>query len=140
MQVKLTMSKIYGKSGCSKNCNSKCCYFSRPGEPFAEEEEKQIDRLRKAVKNNLIAFKSEYRDIIKKIVEVDGFVAVRSFDTKYLKCDTTKKGFDSCMVPYYPCVFLTNTENFFNKNKSCMVYPYRFSFCKNTTEKSYGCK
>ena len=134
------MPKIYGESDCSKNCESKCCYFPKPGEPFSEEEEKEIDRLVSAVKNSLIEFHPEHRDAIKKIVEVDSFVEVRGYDTKYLKCDTTKNGFDSAMVPYHPCIFLTNTESFFNKNKSCMIYPRRFSFCRNTTEESYGCK
>ncbi|MEM5872328.1 MAG: hypothetical protein QXD55_00485 [Candidatus Aenigmatarchaeota archaeon] len=129
---------FYGERSCSIKCNSECCYFPRPGEPFSKIEEKQINKVINAVKNNLEAFLPEYREIVKKIVK-EGFI-VEKFDTKYLKCDTTKTGFDSCMVPYYPCVFLANSENFFNENKACMIYPYRFSFCKNTTPENYGCK
>jgi len=128
------MTNFYGMRSCSVKCNSRCCYFPRPGEPLSRREEKEINNIVNAAKNNLESFLPEYREIVKKIIN-EVFI-VEKFDTKYLRCDTTKPGFDSAMVSYYPCIFLSNSENFLNKNKVCMIYPYRFSICRNTTPES----
>ncbi len=121
---------FYSKKVCAIDCLSECCYFPKPGLPI---EETEIKKFRKIVKNNLSDFHPEYRNFIKEIVESNEFIAIDKFGTKYIKCDTKKPGFDSCMVPYYPCIFLANAEEFTNKNKPCMIYPHRFSICKNTT-------
>jgi Fe-S-cluster containining protein len=105
---------------------------------LSKKEEKEIDKLKETLRNNLTDFVPEYRDTVRELIENNGFIVEKS-DTKYLKCDKTKSGFSSMIVMYYPCVFLTNSKNLTSKNKSCMIYPHRFSFCKNTTEESFGC-
>jgi len=63
----------YGKRSCSIDCSSECCYFPKPGELIKETE---IKRLKNVVKNKLSDFHPQYRDLIRKIVEVDGFVVI----------------------------------------------------------------
>lgn len=121
----------YGKKSCSEKCESNCCYFTKPGFLLNRQNEKEVKRLEEIVRKMLGEFRPEYRDKIKRIVEA-GIVARRSFGN-YLRCDSTKLGFDSAMIPYYPCVFLSDSEKFSNENKACMIYPHRFSFCRNAT-------
>jgi hypothetical protein len=118
------------KRTCNIKCASNCCYFPRPGHSVSAEE---IKILAESIKNNIQSFEPQYRAFLQSIAQGGSFFVEKPLFGTYVKCDDRKPGFDSCMVPYYPCIFLTNAEKFENKNKLCMIHPHKFDDCKNTT-------
>ena len=116
---------------CKTKCTSNCCYFPRPGLSVGIDE---INSLAEAVRNEIQSFEPEYREFLHRNVEDGSFFVKKPLWGTYLRCDDSKKGFDSCMQPYYPCIFLTNAENFLSKKKLCMIHSHKFEKCKNTSE------
>lgn len=120
---------FYGERVCGRNCYSQCCYFEYgvgPVKDGYEIKKKEVRRLRRAVKKHLNHFLPEYQSRIKDIVESGKFI-LKSGKFGFLAGDENKPGFKDNSEWYFPCVFLDKP--------SCMIHPYKFQICKNTTEK-----
>jgi len=132
------MAEFYGKRGCSVGCGSKCCHFEKHGYVIGDGkaiELSEIERLKKAVRNNIGMFKPEYRAKVKQIVEKNEFIVKDRFDQTFLTSDTSLPGISACMsIMYYPCRFLAEDKDK-KGDKPCMIYPVRFEMCR-----SYSCK
>jgi len=117
--------KIYGDTKESKCKDSSCCYIDGHGLQIGKSE---IERLVDAVNKRPQEFIPKYLPKIKRILGKKDLIKFNGEKVK-IKGDKSKNFIVMGMTDYHPCPFL----NIVDGSTSCIVYPYRFQICKNTS-------
>jgi Fe-S-cluster containining protein len=100
-----------------------------PGDRIKDTE---MEMMEKGILRQSQKLLPEYREKAVELVKKGGHKKKNARGNLCLSQQFEKSSYDSCMIAYYPCIFLANAD--LKKGDACMIYPFRPKICRNTDD------